>query len=72
MYYNEAISQRKSNPKELWKFIKSVIPNKRTSTTPPPTIMKDGMLFEESNIYKSGNKNLVNNYCPVSLLPSLS
>jgi len=24
-------------------------PNKRTSTTPPPTIMKDGMLFEDSN-----------------------
>jgi len=48
MYYNEAINKRKNNPKELWKFIKSAIPNKRTSTT-PPTIMKDGMLFEDPN-----------------------
>jgi len=30
-------------------FNKSVIPNKRRSTTPPPTIMKDGMLFEDPN-----------------------
>jgi len=49
MYYNEAISQSKNNLKELWKFIKSVLPNKRTSTTPPPTIMKDRMLFEDPN-----------------------
>ena len=35
-YYNDAIREKKNNPKELWKFVNSVIPSKH-SASPPPT-----------------------------------
>ena len=38
IYYNEAINDKKNNPKELWRFINSVIPSKRSS--PFPTVPK--------------------------------
>ena len=34
LYYKEALSLRKNNPKELWKLIKTVIPPKRTTSLP--------------------------------------
>ena len=38
-YDNDAITEKKSNSKELWKFVNSVIPSKR-SVSPPPTRIK--------------------------------
>ena len=38
-YYNDTIREKKNNPKELWKFINSVIPSK-CSVFPPPTQIK--------------------------------
>ena len=34
--YNEAINNKKNKPKELWRFVNSVIPSKRSSSPPPP------------------------------------
>ena len=40
-YYNDAIREKKNNPKELWKFINSVIPSKRSVSSPPTKIKVD-------------------------------
>ena len=37
LYYNEAINDKKNNPKELWRFINSVIPSKRFSPSSTAT-----------------------------------
>ena len=36
MYYKQSILEEKQNPKELWKFINSVIPSKRADTPLAP------------------------------------
>ena len=45
-YYKNALSQRKNNPKELWKFIKSVIPSKAT-TSSPSKLLVNGIFVED-------------------------
>ena len=47
MYYDTSISDNKNNPKELWKFIKSVIPNKRPGTTRVRKLIVEGKAFED-------------------------
>ena len=37
-YYNDAIREKKNNAKELWKFINSAIPSKRSVSSPPTKI----------------------------------
>ena len=41
LFYEAKINDKKNNPKELWKFINSVIPSKRTSSFPPKIIKVD-------------------------------
>ena len=36
MFYKQSILEKKQNPKELWKFINSVIPSKRADTPLAP------------------------------------
>ena len=48
MYFNNAVDERKNKPKELWKFINSVIPHKhcKNPSPPPPKLIKDGKALE--------------------------
>ena len=45
MYFNNAVDERKNKPKELWKFINSVIPH-NIARIHPPKLIKDGKALE--------------------------
>ena len=47
MYYNSTINKYKNNPKELWKFIISVIPNKHLKSLSFPKLINDGLVTDE-------------------------
>ena len=50
MHYENAINGRKNNPKELWKFLNSVLPNKRANSPyPSKLITKFQELFNIHN-----------------------
>ena len=47
MYYEDAINGRKNNPKELWKFLNSVLPNKRPNSPYPTKLIVDETIFDD-------------------------
>ena len=47
MYYENAINGRKNNPKELWKFLNSVLPNKRTNSLYPSKLIREEKIFDD-------------------------
>ena len=49
MYYKEALNVNKSNSKELWKIISSVISNKRANNPIVKKLSVDNIDFEEPN-----------------------
>ena len=49
MYFNASTEERKYNPKELWKFINSIIPQKRPSNHSQPHETIDGKTFKTGN-----------------------
>jgi len=61
LYYNDGIKQRQSNPKELWKFIKTVIPNKRSQNQHTlSNLEKDGKNFKDpADIFEQFNNYFV-------------
>ena len=53
MYFEVSISDNKNNPKEMWKFINSAIPNKRLRTTPVRELIVEGKAsVDPVNIYE--------------------
>ena len=49
LYYHSAIADRNSNPRELWKFIKTVIPSKRSTSSNPTELNVDDRTVEKAN-----------------------
>ena len=49
MYYHSAIADRNSNPRELWKFIKTVIPSKSSTSSNPTELNVDDRTVENAN-----------------------
>ena len=47
MYYEDAINGRKNNPKELWKFLNSVLLNKRTNCLYPSKLIVEKTIFDD-------------------------
>ena len=47
MYYNSTINKYKNKPKELWKFINLVIPNKHLKSLSIPKLINDGLVPDE-------------------------
>ena len=47
MYYEDAINGRKNNPKKLWKFLNSVLPNKRTNCLYPSKLITEEKIFDD-------------------------
>ena len=48
LYYDTSVTDNESNPKELWKYITSVIPRKRPGTTPVRALIVEGKAFDDS------------------------
>ena len=55
MYYIEAFSQRKNNPRELWKLIKSVIPSKKTPHQPRKLLIENRVIEDPTEIAQHFN-----------------
>ena len=55
MYYVEAFSQRKNNPRELWKLIKSVIPSKKTAHQPRKLLIENRVIEDPTEIAQHFN-----------------
>ena len=49
MYYHSAIADRNSNPRELWKFIKTVIPSKSSTSSNPAELNVDDRTVENAD-----------------------
>ena len=49
MYYHSAIADRNSNPRELWKFIKTVIPSESSTSSNPTELNVDDRTVENAN-----------------------
>ena len=47
MYHNSTINKYKNKPKELWKFINSVIPNKHLKSLSIPKLINDGIVTDD-------------------------
>ena len=47
MYYEDAINGRKNSPKELWKFLNSVLPNKRANSPYPSKLNAEEKIFDD-------------------------
>ena len=47
MYYNSTINKYKNMPKELWKLINSVIPNKHLKRLSIPKLINDGLVTDK-------------------------
>ena len=47
MYYNSTINKYKNKPKELWKLINSVIPNKHLKRLSIPKLINDGLVTDK-------------------------
>lgn len=61
LYYNATISEKKNNPKDLWKFINSVISPKRGDTYSPPKLLIDDAIVENPDeISEKFNEYFVN------------
>ena len=49
LYYHSAIANRNSNPRELWKFLKTVIPSKSSTSSNPTELSVDDRTVENVN-----------------------
>ena len=49
LYYHSAIADRNSNPREIWKFIKTVIPSKSSTSSNPTELNVDDRTVENTN-----------------------
>ena len=47
--YHSAIADQKSNPRDLWKFIKTVIPSKSSACSNPTKLIVDDRAVENAN-----------------------
>ena len=64
MYYKDALNERKSNPKKLWKFINSIISNKRANNQvlkKTDSTVNDIDFEEPGDISKQFNRYFVEN-----------
>ena len=52
-FYNESLSRDKTNPKKLWKSLKNLVPDDKTSTTTVKRVVHDGT--EETHPKKIAN-----------------
>ena len=60
MCYNSTINKYKNKPKELWKFINSVIPNKHLKSLSIPKLINDGLVTDElTEIFEQFNNYFV-------------
>ena len=55
LYYNQAFSQRKNNPRELWKLIKSVIPSQKRPIQPTKLLTDNGVIEDPTKISEHFN-----------------
>ena len=53
--YNQAFSQRKNNPRELWKLIKSVIPSQKRPIQPTKLLTDNGIIEDPTKISEDFN-----------------
>ena len=50
LYYNQAFSRRKNNPRELWKLIKSVIPSQKRPIQSTKLLTDNGVIEDPTKI----------------------
>ena len=52
MNYNATISQRKNNPRELWKLIKLVIPFKKPTYHPTKLLIENSVTEDPTELFQ--------------------
>ena len=55
LYFNQAFSQRKNNPRELWKLIKLVIPSQKLPIQPTKLLTDNGVIEDSIKISEHFN-----------------
>ena len=55
LYYNQAFSPRKNNPRELWKLMKSAIPSQKCPIQPTKLLTDNGVIEDLTKIFEHLN-----------------